>query len=305
MGGSDPKVPLLGYGSLLSVRGMRDGSESLVVADPRRAFVPGVGRGLGLHQRSGRPDQRLAMVLEVGSVWPLQSRPLPLGLMTPKETGVGMLQLHLRPRDLSSLGGRLGCHGLVVALQERSGAQDIRPLLDRLAGASASFEDYQRALAAEAGCWSGRYVPVPVRLLEASQSAYLFVSPTLTIGQVGPERAKLLRSLPQALEAFGDQPNGQVEYYRQCVLGGVHGVPVVDLLAASLPQGRVHYDLLNSEIADAVATWFDQKAADYKATLGLPQMNIHLSGLEHILDGLDDPVTSEPPERDPAAPARF
>lgn len=289
-------VTLIGHGSLMSGRGLAR-SGRLRVHSAGIVALRGCRRGFAKLSRYG---DRLATDLELAH-FPLEAdavspadrtdgRVEALGLRVCADDGLRLVQREgYRPAALQAVMERAKAAGLGVA-----------EWLWRLAAECGhDVATYRERLCTLTGYTSPHYIPHPIRL-NADDSglhdyALLFLAPG-RYGTGSPDVTSVrertgIDGLFTAAEAWRRKPNdGQLAYVVSCLLAGVHGIDVCDLLAGIEPQTD-----LARLLAERIRTEADGEAACFLETTGLSETAytrafgggrtaLRRSGLEGFLD---------------------
>jgi len=289
-------VTLIGHGSLMSGRGLAR-SGRLRVRSAGIVALRGCRRGFAKLSKYG---DRLATDLEIAHS-PLEAdvvRPADqpdgrveaLGLRVSADDGLRLVQREgYRPAALETLAKRAEADGLGVA-----------EWLWRLAAeCEHEVPAYRERLCALTGYTSPHYIPHPVRLGADDSGlhdyALLFLAPG-RYGTGSPDVTSVrertgIDGLFTTAEAWRRKPNvGQLAYVVSCLLAGVHGIDVRDLLSDVEPQTD-----LARLLAERMRTEADGEAACFLETTGLSETAyahafgggrtaLRRSGLEGFLD---------------------
>lgn len=287
-------VLVIGYGSLMSGFGLQLHGP-LRARGACRLALANAQRGFGKFSQHG---DRFAMVLEpVDAAQPIEA--FVLASDAPASGVPEALGLRVSPNDLARLAEREGySSGALQQLREEAGrrATDIATFLWQLL-AETGFDvvRFRERLFRLVGYTSPHYLPHPVRI-DAQRFGLTFLAP-------GPEGSGSPRVVPVRVrtqhttlmtlsEAWRRKPNrSQLLYFAACLLGGVHGVYVGDLLAA-LPNDPA----LHERLRPVVAGEQRQELARFLATTGLDHASywqafgpsthaLRRSGLEALLNG--------------------
>ena len=289
-------VTLIGHGSLMSGRGLAR-SGRLRVRSAGVVALRGCRRGFAKLSKYGdrlATDLELAhSPLEADVVSPTDTpdgRVEALGLRVSADDGLRLVQREgYRPAALQAVAERAEADGLGVA-----------EWLWRLATEGGhEVPAYRERLCALTGYTSPHYIPHPVRLRAGDSGlhdyALLFLAPGRH-GTGSPDVTSVLErtgidGLFTVAEAWQRKPNvGQLAYVVSCLLAGVHGIDVRDLLAGIEPQTG-----LARLLAERIRTEADGEAACFLETTGLSETAyarafgggrtaLRRSGLEGFLD---------------------
>ncbi|HVO22798.1 MAG TPA: hypothetical protein VMW56_04140 [Candidatus Margulisiibacteriota bacterium] len=290
-------IVVIGYGSLLSGLGLQPFGRLRVHRATRVALV-NARRGFGKFSQHG---DRFAMVLEpLRSTEPLQAQTL-AAEAPPTDTPEG-IAFWVRPNDLARLSDREGySSGAMQRLRQEATArqQDVAAFLWSLLEAVA-FDSgaYHERLFKLIRYTSPHYIPHPVRL-NAAQLALTFVapgregsgSPTVVPVRVRTGTVELM----SAQEAWRRKPNPtQLAYFSACLLGGVHGVGIHDLVLPLADDPRLSERLratLRTEQQHELPRFLDMTGLDhgsYWTCFGPPTHGVRRSGLEDFMSGRND-----------------
>jgi hypothetical protein len=152
---------------------------------------------------------------------------------------------------------------------------------------------YRRRLWELTGFTSSHYIPHPVQLAGGSR-ALIFVAPgfegTGADEVISVRQETGIREMMNTCEAWRRKPNeDQLAYFLSCLLGGVHGIDVSDLLlsvkeepslAARLREG------LNKGLAEELERFLlttGLSHEDYRRTFSDPDAALGRSGLAEFL----------------------
>ena len=289
-------VTLIGHGSLMSGRGLAR-SGRLQVRSAGIKALRGCRRGFAKLSKYG---DRLATDLElahspleadvVQPADPPDGRVEALGLRVSADDGLRLVQREgYRPAALQAVMEQAEADGLSVAES-----------LWRLATECGhDVAAYRERLCALTGYTSPHYIPHPVRLGADDSGlhdyALLFLAPGRH-GTGSPDVTSVrertgIDGLFTTAEVWRRKPNaGQLAYVVSCLLAGVHGIDVRDLLAGIEPQTD-----LARLLAERMRTEADGEAACFLETTGLSETAyarafgggraaLRRSGLEGFLD---------------------
>ncbi len=263
---------LIGYGSLLSGYGMlahRRGGGSRLLA--REAFPVSLGNARrGLAKPSSHGDY-LAMDLE-----PVVAGEPITGRLAGKGAGVGALGL-VFDRDWAQRIARREEYSPekfaeLIALAESAGQPLGAYLLDIAQRTGFDLPAYRRALCERVGYTSPGYIFHPVPLDDGRVAIVAIGSGHDGSGDpcVASRRSECgmdrLLSLGEALalDRLAIDRDGQIGYFAECILGGVHGLGVADL------AGRIHADTrLRREVAYHTAAALDAERERFERATSL------------------------------------
>jgi len=265
-------ILLIGYGSLLSGYGMlahRRGGGSRLVA--REAFPVSLGnarRGLAKPSSHGG---YLAMDLE-----PVTCGEPITGRVAGKGAGVGALGLvfdrQWAPRIARREEYRPEKFAELIALAESAGQPLGAYLLDIARRTAFDLLAYRRALREQLGYTSPGYIFHPVPLDDGRVAIVAIGSGYDGSGDpaVRSRRSECgmdrLLSLGEALalDRLEIDRDGQIGYFVECILGGVHGLGIADL------AGRIHADTrLRREVAYHAAAALDAERERFEKATSL------------------------------------
>lgn len=292
-----PDITVIGYGSLMSGRGLSR-SEALQVRQARIVALQGCRRGFAKLSRYGN---FFAMVLEVtqppleGTIVSLPSLP---------NDAVETLALTISADDFCRLAAREGYNPdttrqlLTLANAQELGLAEFLWMLHAEGGHD--LVQYRRQLFALTGYTSAHYIPHPVRLGER-EYALIFLAPGLE--GTGADEILSIRQqtsvgmLMSADEAWQHKPNDeQLSYFLSCLLGGVHGICVHDLfplLAADSALATALACKLREVLAgekESFLTVLGLTAEHYRQTFGESEAALARSGLNEFLHGRKGPL---------------
>lgn len=290
-------VVVIGYGSLLSGLGLQPYGR-LRVREATRVALVNARRGFGKFSQHG---DRFAMVLEpLRSDEPLQAQTLAAD--APAGDAPEGIAFWVRPNDLARLSDREGySSGAVQRLRQEATVrrQDIAAFLwSQLEEAGFETLAYRERLFKLIRYTSPHYIPHPVRLNNA-QLALTFVAP----GREGSGSATVVPvrvrtgtvELMTAPEAWRRKPNPtQLAYFSACLLGGVHGVGIHDLLLPLADDPRLCErvrETVRTEQQHELPRFLDMTGLNhgsYWTCFGPPTHGVRRSGLEDFMSGRHD-----------------
>jgi hypothetical protein len=287
-------VLVIGYGSLMSGLGLQPLGRLRVRAVARLALV-NARRGFGKFSQHG---DRFAMVLETADPrQPLEARWLPSDAPAGElPEGLGLV---LQPNDLARLAEREGySSGAIQRLRDEAARQKLGLaafLWTQLEAASHDVVGFRQRLFRLVGYTSPHYVPHPVRL-DGQRFGLTFVAPGREgsgSDRVVPVRARTGQLAVMSLtEAWHRKPNRtQLAYFTMCLLAGVHGIFIGDLLVAleADPSLRDRLrPLIAAEQRHELARFLDATGLDHTAywqAFGPPTQALRRSSLEALLRG--------------------
>jgi hypothetical protein len=226
-------ITVIGHGSLMSGRGLAF-SGTLQVKDAFIVALKNCTRGFAKLSRYG---DRFATDIEAPQ-FPLEGRRMSAAM--PTNGDVETLALTVELADFLRLVKREGYRPEVMQQLAVLAGKGNRPLADFLwhlhANVGHDPVKYRRQLFTLTGYTSPHYIPHPVRLTDGS-CALIFLAPGVE-GTGSDEVASVrqqtgIRAVMNISEAWQRKPNDdQLAYFLSCLLGGMHGVNVRDLLGA-------------------------------------------------------------------------
>lgn len=287
-------IVVIGYGSLMSGLGLLPFGRLRVSAASRVAFF-NARRGFGKFSQRG---DRFAMVLE-----PLRAeQPIDVRTLTadvpPSEAleGIGLV---VQPNDFARLCDREGYSGgAVQRLRQEATAnrQDLASFLwSILEKAGFDIRGFRERLFRLVGYTSPHYLPHPVRL-DGTRCAVTFLAPGREgsgSDRVVPVRVRTgNESLMTASDAWHRKANAtQLTYTIACLLGGVHGICVQDLLMPVVEDGDLCDRIRNVVIAEQrqeLSRFLEMTGLEhhvYWQAFGPPTHSVRRSGLEDFVKG--------------------
>jgi hypothetical protein len=285
-------ITVIGHGSLMSGLGLSL-SGPLQVKHAGVVSLAGCRRGFAKLSRYG---DRFATDLEVTQL-PLEGRLMPP--TTPACGEVEALALTVPLEDLYRLAQREGYSPTAVQrLAELAQAHGIN-LADLLwhvhTEAQHDVVRYRRRLFALTGFTSPHYIPHPVRLVDTGY-ALIFLAPgfegTGADEVISVRQETGIQTLMSTREAWQRKPNeDQLAYFLSCLLGGVHGIGMHDLLATVSEEPTLTTELLSrirqvmeKELERFLAT-LGLTPEDYYRSFGPPESALARSGLGDFLSG--------------------
>jgi hypothetical protein len=231
------EVTVIGHGSLMSGQGLFF-SGTLQVKAVGIVSLSGCVRGFAKLSRYG---DRFATDVE-SRHWPLTGRRIPPTLAPNGE--VEALALTVSLEDFCRLVKREGYsptamqHLATVAQGQKKSLADF--LWQIHEEAAHDRVTYRRRLWGFTGFTSPHYIPHPVRLVDGS-CAVIFLAPgfegTGADDVVSVRQETGIREIMNTREAWRRKPNeDQLTYFLSCLLGGVHGINVRDLLTPAMKE---------------------------------------------------------------------
>jgi len=289
-----PDIVVIAYGSLLSGLGLQPFGR-LRVRHAARVALVNARRGFGKFSQHG---DRFAMALEpLRPDEPLRAQTLAADA-PPTEAPEG-IAFSVRPNDLARLSDREGySSGAMQRLRQEATArrQDVAVFLwSQLETAGFDTSSYRERLFKLISYTSPHYIPHPVRLNDA-QVALTFVAPGREgsgSSTVVPVRVRTgTVELMTAPEAWRRKPNPtQLAYFSACLLGGMHGVAIHDLLLPLADDARLSERVraaLRTEQQHELPRFLDMTGLDhgsYWTCFGPPTHGVRRSGLEDFMSG--------------------
>ena len=287
-------VLVIGYGSLMSGLGLESFGQ-LRVRGAARVALQNTRRGFGKLSQHG---DRFAMVLEADYLHQPITGTLLAADAPPTHSPEGVLLL-LQPSDLARLCDREGySSGALQRLREeaRLKRQALGDYLWSLyVDTELNLALFRQRLFKLVGYTSPHYVPHPVRV-DTDHIAITFLAPGREGS--GSERVVPVRvrtgntGMLTMVEAWQRKPNRtQLDYFLACLLGGVHGVNVLDLLeplAGDRGLGQRVREALGKELRHEVARFLATTGMDttgYWEAFGPPTQALRRGGLEEFLRG--------------------
>jgi hypothetical protein len=286
------EVTVIGHGSLMSGQGLSF-SGTLQVKAASIVALPGCVRGFAKLSRYG---DRFATDVE-SPHWPLTGRSLAPATMPNGE--VEALALTVSLEDFSGLVKREGYSpSAMQQLATEAQAQGIT-LADFLWQIHEEAEHdrvaYRRRLFQLTGCTSPHYIPHPVRL-DAESCALIFLAPgfegTGTDEIISVRQETGIQVVMNTSETWRQKPNDdQLTYFLSCMLGGVHGINVRDLLSPVREESTLA-ERLREQLGQRLAVEREQFLAvtnlsreHYQRAFGDPETAGERSGLTDFLSG--------------------
>lgn len=254
MANPNQSLLVLGYGSLLSGYGMlavrRGGGSKLVALHAEPAIVRNARRGLAKPSTHGR---YLAMDIEPRD--PAQPMTARAGLAESDGPGIGALLLTFDRSSAPLISRREeydpAAFVRLIELADRAGLPLADFLLNIARETSFDLLAYRAALRKLLGYTSRGYVfhPVP---LEDGRTAIIAIGsgyegsgdPAVVSArrQFGIDRQHTFASALEVASFDLDKP-GQIGYFAECLLGGMHGLAIGDLMEGFDPRAPWAIDL--------------------------------------------------------------
>jgi hypothetical protein len=307
MGGQE--IVLIGYGSLMSGMGLLR-SGRLRVKKAQRVSLDNCQRGFAKYAQRG---DRYALDIEFLD----RTKPI-FGTITKRGAlyhGVEGLALWARGIDLEGVMEREGYSTAAFHKLLRLSKESKLPLGQWLwtiyEEAGFDLVSYRRCLYAQIGYTSPHYIPHPVAMADRVYGI-LFLAPAYNA--TGANHVISVRqrtSVPRAMslvDAWARKPNeGQLDYFVSCLLGGVHGINIRDLLAGLKREASLR-SLLQEQVAihtaeeiTAFLRAIHLSPEVYTETFGTLEENWARGGLSELLKS-NPPIAFEKCERDAALP---
>jgi hypothetical protein len=282
-------LAVIGYGSLLSGYGLlaerRGGQSRLLALDAEPVTVANARRGLAKPSSHGR---YLAMDIEPRD----RSAPITAraGLARGAGDGFGALLLTF-DREFAALIARReeydpAAFERLVALADRAGASLGEFLLTTARAANFEPLAYRSALCETVGYTSPGYIFHPVPLddgriaIVAIGSGYEGSGDPAVLSRRREFGIDRLHGIASALALAGFDRAGQIGYFAECVLGGIHGLAVADLLADFDPAAPWVHELaarVRDEAAGEAERFLRATSLDerrYRARFGAPDAGL-------------------------------
>ncbi|HJY82808.1 MAG TPA: hypothetical protein VKK81_17200 [Candidatus Binatia bacterium] len=285
-------ITVIGHGSLMSGFGLSS-SGTFQVRHASIVSLAACRRGFAKLSRYG---DRFATDLEVTKL-PLEGHlVLPT---TPPNGEVEALALTVLLDDLYQLAKREGYSPAaaqrLAELAQAHGVNLAAFLWQIDAETEHDVVAYRRRLFALTGFTSSHYIPHPVRLVEAGY-ALTFLAPgfegTGADDVISVRQETGIHTLMSTREAWQRKPNeDQLAYFLSCLLGGVHGIGIHDLLASISEEPALAEELtrrikqtMEKEQACFLTT-LGLTPEDYQCSFGKPESALVRSGLGAFLNG--------------------
>ncbi len=286
------EVTILGHGSLMSGRGVSFSGTFAV----RRAGIVALGNCRRGFAKLSMYGNRFATDVEPLRL-PLQGKRV--SPQTGGPGGIETLALSVSLDDAYRLIQREGYRPEAAQQLVRLGQGRGRGLADFLwqtqTEAGHDIVGYRRQLFALTGYTSVHYIPHPVRV-DGDETALIFLAPgfeaTGSETVISVRQQTGVRTLMSAGQTWQHKPNKeQVDYMVSCLLGGVHGVNIGDLLPRLGDAPRLIAALterLQPEIETEVPRFLETlglSAEQYRSAFGEPERLLGRSGLHDFLRG--------------------
>lgn len=286
------EVTILGHGSLMSGRGLAFSGTFAVrragivaLADCRRGFAK-----LSMYGNRFATDVELSRL-------PLRGRRVspPTGRADGTETLALSVSLDDGYRLMKREGYQPDAARQLVRLGRRQGLGLADFLWQVQTQAGHDAVGYRRRLFELTGYTSPHYIPHPVRI-DGDETALIFVAPgfeaTGSEAVISVRQQTGVRGLMSAGRAWQRKPNDeQLSYMVSCVLGGVHGLKIDDLLPRSGDETRLITALrerVRPEITVEPSRFRETvglSAEQYGRAFGEPAQLLRRSGLHDFVAG--------------------
>jgi hypothetical protein len=286
------EVMVIGHGSLMSGQGLSF-SGTLQVKAASIVALPGCVRGFAKLSRYG---DRFATDVE-SPHWPLTGRSVAPTVMPNGD--VEALALTVSLEDFSCLVKREGYSSIAMQQLATMAQAQGKSLADFLWSIHEETEHdrvgYRRRLWALTGFTSPHYIPHPVRLGEGS-CALIFLAPgfegTGANEVIAVRQETGIHAVMNTSETWRQKPNeDQLTYFLSCLLGGVHGINVRDLLTP-VREERTLAERLWGQLHQRLAVEREQFLAvtslsreHYQRAFGDADVALNRSGLVEFLFG--------------------
>jgi hypothetical protein len=285
-------VTVIGHGSLMSGLGLSSSGTFQV----RHACVVSLAACRRGFAKLSRYGDRFATDLEVTKL-PLEGHVVPPTI--PPNGEVETLALTVPLDDLYRLTKREGYSPAAVQrlaeLPQARGTTLAGFLWQVHAETGHDVVAYRRRLFALTGFTSPHYIPHPVRLAD-TEYALIFLAPgfegTGADDVISVRQETGIQTLMSTREAWQRKPNeDQLAYFLSCLLGGVHGIGMHDLLATVSEEPALAAELMyrmkhtmEKEQARFLATT-SLTQEGYRRSFGEPESALARSGLGDFLNG--------------------
>ena len=263
-----------------------------------RVALPNTRRGFGKLSQYG---DRFAMVLEpVHTDTPLAAQSV--AAEAPVSGAPEGIAFWVRPNDLAHLCEREGYSGGAMQRLRQEAAthrQDVATFLwSQLEAAGFVTSAFRERLFKLIRYTSPHYIPHPLRL-DSGQLAITFLAP-------GPEGSGTASVVPvrmrtgsvelmTAPEAWRRKPNAtQLAYFATCLLGGMHGICLQDVLGPLMDNATLAArlrDTVRGEQHKEVPRFLDMTGLDHRTYwqhFGPPTHSMRRSGLEEFMNAGSD-----------------
>jgi hypothetical protein len=286
------EVTVIGHGSLMSGQGLCF-SGTLQVKAASIVALAGCVRGFAKLSRYG---DRFATDVE-SPHWPLTGRSVAPTVMPNGE--VEALALTVSLEDFSCLVKREGYSPLAIQQLATMAQEQGKSLADFLWSIHEEAEHdrvtYRCRLWGLTGFTSSHYIPHPVRLGDGS-CALIFLAPgfegTGADAVIAVRQETGIQVVMNMSETWRQKPNeDQLTYFLSCLLGGVHGINVRDLLTP-VREERTLVKRLRDQLRQRLAMEREQfltvtslSRQHYQQAFGNAEAALQRSGLAEFLFG--------------------
>lgn len=286
------EVTVIGHGSLMSGQGLAF-SGTLQVKEAAIVALAGCVRGFAKLSRYG---DRFATDVE-SPQWPLTGRCVAPTTMPNGE--IEALALTVSLEDFSCLVKREGYSPIAMQQLATLAQEQGKSLADLLWSIHEEAEHnrvtYRRRLWVLTGFTSPHYIPHPVRLGDG-RCALIFLAPgregTGADEVIAIRQATDIQIVMNTSETWRRKPNeDQLTYFLSCLLGGVHGINVRDLLM-SVREERTLAERLRDQLRQRLVVEQEQfltitslTREHYQRAFGDTDAALNRSGLTEFLFG--------------------
>jgi hypothetical protein len=284
-------VTIIGHGSLMSGRGLSFSGKLRV----RKAFIVALAHCQRGFAKLSRYGDRFATDLQVSKL-PLEGQKVTLDSPPLKVEG---LALTVSLEDACRLAKREGYNPEAFQkLADLALAQGLglSAFLWRVHEEAAhDLVGYRRRLFTLTGYTSPHYIPHPVSI-GGTEHALIFLAPgfegTGSKEVVSVRQHTNIPVIMSLAEAWRRKPNDdQVAYFLSCLLGGVHGISVHDLLS-TIREEPALTEKVSTQLSDVLdheqelfLTATGLTAAEHRQTFGEADVALKRSGLQDFLRG--------------------
>lgn len=286
------EITIIGHGSLMSGRGLSFSGELRV----RKAFIVALAHCQRGFAKLSRYGDRFATDLQISAL-PLTG--YRIAFDSPPTGHVEGLALTVPLEDACRLSKREGYSPEIfqqLAVLASVQGLNLAAFLWRIQEEAAhDIVGYRRRLFTLTGYTSPHYIPHPVSLGE-TEYALIFLAPgfegTGSEEVVSVRQHTSIATIMSLVEAWRRKPNDdQVAYFLSCLLGGVHGVSIHDLLSTMCEESmlaekvRHQVNTVLSLEQERFLTVTGLTMAEYRQTFGESAVALKRSGLEDFLYG--------------------
>lgn len=286
------EITIIGHGSLMSGRGLSFSGELHV----RKAFIVALAHCQRGFAKLSRYGDRFATDLQISAL-PLTGYKITFD--SPPTGHVEGLALTVPLADACRLSKREGYSPEIfrqLAVLASAQGLNIAAFLWRIQEEAAhDIIGYRRRLFTLTGYTSPHYIPHPVSLGE-TEYALIFLAPgfegTGSEDVVSVRQQTSMATIISLVEAWRRKPNDdQVAYFLSCLLGGVHGVSIHDLLSTMCEESllvekvRHQVNAVLSLEQERFLTVTGLTMAEYRRTFGEFAVALKRSGLKDFLHG--------------------